>query len=151
MTQEQARQRARSVEHWVLLLGSYAALVLFLVLGRWLEPDPRGYGTHIALGLPDCKTVQWWGVPCPGCGVTTSLCLAAHGRLWASFVNQPFGLLCAGALVAAPLGATWLHARGADLFEFVARARTRGWILAALASLFASWIWKLGLVRGWWG
>lgn len=151
MPQAAARASTRSVEHWVLLAGSFAALLLFVVLGAWLDPDPRGYGTHTALGLPDCKTVQWWGVPCPGCGVTTSLCLAAHGRLWASFANQPFGFACACALLAAPLGASWLHLTGRDLFEFVARARPRVWILAALGMLLAGWAWKLGLVRGWWG
>ncbi len=151
MSQAAARASTRSAEHWLLLVGSFATLVLFVALGALVEPDARGYGTHTALGLPDCKTIAWWGVPCPGCGVTTSLCLAAHGRLWAALWNQPFGFACAGVLVFAPLGASWAHLRGADLFELASRARARAWIGGGLALMLVAWVWKIGLVRGWWG
>jgi hypothetical protein len=71
-----------------------AALLLaaLIGLGMWLPPSPTGVGTHEALGLPPCGMLETTGHPCPTCGATTSFALAAHGRFYASFVNQPFGL-----------------------------------------------------------
>src|SRR5204863_10072293 len=86
-----ARAGKRSQEHWLLLVGSLGALVIFVVLALWIRPDPRGFGTHEQLGLPACKMMEWTGIPCPGCGVTTSLALFGRGRFFAALHNQPLG------------------------------------------------------------
>lgn len=69
--------------------------VLFLVAGgvglAGLEPDPRGFGTHQQLGFPGCTLRTLFGIPCPGCGVTTSLALFVRGRFVESAVVQPVG------------------------------------------------------------
>ena len=149
--QEQAIAVRRSSEHWVLLAGAFAGLGILVLLGLFVTPDPRGYGTHTHLGLPDCKTIEWFGVPCPGCGVTTSMCLAAHGRLLASLYNQPFGLACALTLAFAPLWALRQQLAGRDLYVEVGRIAYKPWLVAGSVLILAAWIWKLGLVRQWWG
>lgn len=150
VAEEQAIAGRRSAEHWVLLAGAFAGLAILVLLGLFVTPDPRGYGTHTQLGLPDCMTIEWWGVPCPGCGVTTSMCLAAHGRFLASLHNQPLGLACALVLALAPLWALGLHLAGRDLYVEAGRIAFKRWLAGAGALIVAAWVWKLGLVRQWW-
>ena len=85
----------RTPEHWVVLLGSLGGLVVLVLLGLFVEPDPRGHGTHESFGLAPCLFVELWDLPCPGCGVTTSLTHAAHGHPLASFLAQPLGFALA--------------------------------------------------------
>jgi len=150
VAQEQTIEAPRSVEHWVLLSGAIAGLGILVLLGLFVTPDPRGFGTHTHLGLPECMTIEWWGVPCPGCGVTTSVCLAAHGKLLASLHNQPLGLVCAIVLAAVPLWATWQHFAGRDLYAEAGRLVFKPWLIGVGMLVLASWIWKIGLVRQWW-
>ena len=148
--QEQTSARGKSIEHWVLLAGAFAGLGILVLFALFVTPDPRGYGTHTHLLLPECKTIEWWGVPCPGCGVTTSICLAAHGRLLASFHNQPFGFVCALLLAAAPLWASWQALNGRDLYLEAGKLTWKPWLAVGGVLIVAAWIWKLGLVRHWW-
>ena len=148
--QEKAVARGRSLEHWVLLAGAFAGLAILVLFALFVTPDPRGYGTHTHLGLPQCMTIEWWGVPCPGCGVTTSVCLAAHGRFLAALHNQPLGLACALLLALAPGWALWLHLAGKDLYAEAGRLVFKPWLIGGGVFVLVSWFWKLGLVRQWW-
>ncbi len=64
-----------------------AGVVAWGVLGAaaWLRPDGRGFGTHQQLGLPPCMFEAMVGVPCPGCGLTTSFAHMAHGHVFQAF------------------------------------------------------------------
>lgn len=81
-----------------------------------LEPDPRGYGTHQRLGLPECSFQMLFVRPCPGCGMTTSFAHYVRGQWPAAARANPAGLLlaltCTGlipwCLMAAALGRWWL-------------------------------------------
>lgn len=72
---------------------------LFLVGGfsvaLWLEPDPRGFGTHQRLGLPPCTFQALFETPCPGCGMTTSFSNFTRGRFIASMRANVAGFLLA--------------------------------------------------------
>lgn len=141
----------RSREHGLVLLLALAAPLALLALGRLLEPDARGWGTHEQLGFRPCYPMAHWNVPCPGCGVTTAVALAVHGAPLASLRVQPFGLVT---LAAAGLAALWAvrgHARGRDLFAELPRLpwKRLGAVLGALAA--CAWLYKLALVRGWFG
>src|SRR4051794_5757921 len=57
----------------LLLLGGF-------IVAYWLEPDPRGFGTHQRLGLPPCTIRSLCGFPCPSCGMTTSFACFIKGR-----------------------------------------------------------------------
>ncbi|HWL09088.1 MAG TPA: DUF2752 domain-containing protein [Planctomicrobium sp.] len=61
----------------LFLLG----LTLFsgFLVAWWLTPDPRGFGTHQQFGLPPCSLELFFGIPCPGCGSTTSFALFVKG------------------------------------------------------------------------
>jgi hypothetical protein len=137
---------SRSAAHWCIVATAFVAL-LGMVAMRWLlSPSPLGYGTHEQLGLPPCRTIDWIGIPCPGCGVTTSVTWFAHAQPWNSLVTQPFGFLIA--LVAtcglpASLIATLF---GIDLGRVLTRVLvTRWWIWATLI-VAAAWLYKIVVV-----
>ncbi len=134
-----------------MLLAALLLPVVLLALGRGLQPDPRGYGTHEQLGFRPCLPMRLWNLPCPGCGVTTSIALVAHGQPLAALRSQPFGLVALATTLGAALWALLGHARGRDLHAELPRLRWRRWssLLVTLAML--AWVYKLALVRGWIG
>jgi hypothetical protein len=93
--------------------GSFRCVLVFLAAGlvgllgmsRWLEPDPRGYGTHTQLGLGPCAFAELTGRPCPTCGMTTSFAWFMRGRLGKSWQVSPAGCLIASLI---PPVAVWL-------------------------------------------
>jgi hypothetical protein len=91
------------VRFLLLILG--AGLVGVLGLARWLEPDPRGYGTHTQLGLGPCAFAVLTGRLCPSCGMTTSFAWFARGDFGQSWQTNPAG--CLIALLTIPV-ACWL-------------------------------------------
>ena len=131
------------VEHWFLLAIAGCIIVAFVVLGVFISPDERGFGTHEKLGLPPCTVLEATGIPCPGCGVTTSVSLAANGRFIDSFVNQPFGLFFALASAVYALWAFWTHVRGGDLHEIVRKFRLGKWALWLGLAMGAAWVYKI--------
>ena len=142
---------ARSTEHWVILAVALLGIVGLLVLGLLVDPDPRGFGTHEKLGLPPCRTIDWWGIPCPGCGVTTSVSLAAHGDLLGSLRTQPFGLVSAACVA---LGSAWAllaTLAGRDLYADLRAANLRPPAIVLGVLMAGSWAYKLAVVRGWFG
>jgi len=79
-------------------LGLFAAalgLVGVLVVARCLKPDPRGFGTHVQLGLLPCAFERLTGRPCPTCGMTTAFAWFARGRLDRAWHANPAGSLLA--------------------------------------------------------
>lgn len=138
-------------EHWLLLGFGLAAIALIVVLATVVEPDARGFGTHERLGLPACIPMEKWGIPCPGCGVTTSIALAWHGQVQASIHNQPFGFITAVALPSYAIWAIVTALCGRNLATSVSRWRL-GWFGIVLVAVMAlSWLYKLALVREWIG
>lgn len=142
-----ARNR-RSSEHWLLLVGTLLAAFAVLALGLWITPDPRGFGTHEQLGMPPCAFLAVTGFPCPGCGVTTSVSLAAHGLFERSFWTQPLGLLLTIAVPLAALFALVQHARGQDLGGVTRSMRPLAWAFVVGGIALASWIWKIAAMHG---
>lgn len=135
----------------MLLVLPTAALLGLGVFAIFVTPDPRGYGTHESLGLPPCFPLEFWNVPCPGCGVTTSVALVAHGCIGRAFVTQPFGALLA---LAVPFAFAWAwiqHFRGRDLRRELMKAPA-GWLGIGVAVIvLGAWVYKLAVVRGWLG
>lgn len=95
----------------MLWLTWVAVALLVLLTARRMHPHASGFGTHTQLGLPACLLLQWTGIPCPACGLTTCFSLLAHGDLRAGVVCHPVGALlftltcasiplCLGALLA---------------------------------------------------
>jgi hypothetical protein len=96
--------RASALERiaWSLMgLASWALIATSL----WLRPDVRGFGTHQQLGLPPCGFRAMTGIPCPGCGLTTSFAWMARGHVFNAFsahlMGPPlFAMVCAMAIYA---------------------------------------------------
>jgi fumarate reductase subunit D len=80
--------------------------------------------------------------------VTTTVTLAAHGRLGAAFVNQPFGFLVFLAIPAFALWAVATHLRGGDLGERLRTAPLGRWIVGGLAVMLAAWVYRLVVTLG---
>src|SRR5438876_11312825 len=92
--EESAGAPVRAPIRWAMVLLAVALVAVFSV-ARWLEPSPKGYGTHTQLGLPPCSFAWVTGHPCPSCGMTTSFAWFVRGRLDRSFQANPGGSLLA--------------------------------------------------------
>ena len=133
--------RAATAERLVqaLLLTTLAGM---LALGVALEPSPAGVGTHCRLGLPPCGMLVTTGRPCPTCGVTTSFALAAHGRFLDSLVNQPFGLICFGLVVAGLVLLTATLVTGRSLLPLLTVTGVAVPAVTLLVLALISWAYK---------
>lgn len=123
------------------------ALVLASVLGvaRWLEPDPRGYGTHTQLGLAPCLFAQVTGYRCPSCGMTTAFAWFVRGGFERSWRANPAGCalapVCAGLIPWLLAGAAWGRPVGCRSLEPPLLALV---VLMVMLSLL-TWSLRLGL------
>lgn len=70
-----------------------AGLSAILLLSLFLEPDPRGLGTHEQLLPLPCNFRVMTGLPCPFCGMTTAFAHMARGELREACLAQPMGVL----------------------------------------------------------
>ena len=141
--------RRRTTEHHVLLFGALLGLLGLIALCLYLEPDPRGYGTHEQLGLRPCYPMERFDVPCPGCGVTTSVVRLSRGDLLGSLTVQPLGTLLALGAVVFTLWAVVGHRKGRDLWLEVNQLDWTRWGMVSLGVALFSWLYKLGAVRAW--
>jgi Protein of unknown function (DUF2752) len=89
-----ANPRLGRPTRWALALAALAVAGV-LATARRLEPDARGYGTHVRLGLPPCSFRAVTGYRCPSCGMTTAFACAVRGRLGAAWRANPAGSLLA--------------------------------------------------------
>lgn len=91
----------------LVLAGGF--LLSLLIVARWLEPSPRGLGTHQQLGLPPCRFQEMFGRRCPACGMTTSWSHLTRGQVVAALtVNTGGTLLAILAMITGP----WLLLSG---------------------------------------
>ncbi|MDP3277701.1 MAG: DUF2752 domain-containing protein [Deltaproteobacteria bacterium] len=114
------------------LMGAGAAAVI--ATSAWLRPDARGFGTHQQLGLPPCEFSRQTGVPCPGCGLTTSFASMAHAHFVQAFSSHLMGpalfLLCLWLALFSP----YAIVRKRPL-AIIIEHRSSPWILTATALL----------------
>jgi Protein of unknown function (DUF2752) len=95
-----------------LLLFAAVGMGGLLGVAKWLEPDPRGFGTHTQLGLQPCAFARVTGRLCPTCGMTTSFAWFMRGRVDRSWRANPAGFLLA--LLTVPLIAWFVSSAVAD-------------------------------------
>lgn len=93
MTGAPSGEVADSIRWRLPYFAALAAASGALLVGRYLQPSPRGVGTHEQLGLPACFFLKFTGLPCPSCGVTTSFSYAAHLQFREALTAQPFGFV----------------------------------------------------------
>ena len=127
---------------WILGLWSVLLIAAFSVAVS-LEPDPRGYGTHRALGLPPCSFQFLLGIPCPSCGMTTSIAHFVRGQFLASAQANVAGLLL-GLFCAVQIPWCWISIRIGRLWKVVHPDVVVLWSLATLL-LIAVFQWVIRL------
>lgn len=91
----------------VAALGLTAFVVAALLSPYESDGRPRSSGTHRQLGLPPCQFQTMFQLPCPACGMTTSLALLMHGDPAAAWRVNWAGVVL-GAMAAA--ATAWLGA-----------------------------------------
>ena len=142
---EESRPGGRLTDRLAGLALTLAALGV-LAVAVWLSPAAAGVGTHTQLGMAPCGFLASTGLPCATCGMTTATALAADGRLVASALTQPAGLLFALGLGAAFWVGSWLAVSGrpaAPVFAALGRAAFSGrGLLLVLVVVGASWAYK---------
>lgn len=120
-----------------------------LTVARILKPSPAGVGTHEQLGLPPCFFLQFTGIPCPGCGLTTSFAHSARLHFYEAFTTQPFGgILFVLTVVSIPLllvllwrripWSTVIYAKGVDYGMYL-----------LIAACLLSWLYKIAIIKSW--
>ncbi len=148
MTETLSRRTEALLKNRALLIRTInvsvaVGLLGVLLLSRWLQPDPRGFGTHEQLYLQPCNFHALTGLPCPSCGMTTAFAHMARGEVLQAFKAQPMGaLLFVSSVLLLPIS-LWETFRGKFFFEKFLRLPwgRLSWVLAALFAL--SWIYKL--------
>ncbi len=133
---------------WRELMPFAATLLsLSVVLGGMalLKPSRDYVGTHQQLGFPPCSFRAVFGLPCPGCGGTTSVAFMVHGHPVDALKSNLFG-----SAVFLVIAATWLGC----LFSVVTRrpiallleGRDAARVVAyAIALMLVSWVVKIAL------
>jgi Protein of unknown function (DUF2752) len=108
-----------------------------------LEPSPAGHGTHVQLGLPPCGFLALTGLPCPGCGLTTSFVHLLRGELSAAALANPLGIpLCLLTCLALPLSG-WGVWSDACVTAVTRRLRLDACVGLLCAALFGAWFTRL--------
>jgi hypothetical protein len=114
-----------------------------------LTPSASGIGTHTQLGLPPCGFLWLTGLPCPGCGLTTSFAHLARLQFDAAIAANPLGLplflltilavpLCVfGALRAVPVSYALKRLQAERAVYVLALAAGLSWVSRVLGVWFA--------------
>jgi hypothetical protein len=129
------------------LTGMVVALPCWtiLIVGSFLTASSKGDGTHTQIGLPACRSMVVDGVPCPSCGLTTSITSAVHGNFGASLRANVFGTLLFFALVLAGVIGLVQTASGTDILGRI--FRRRWWFFSGLliTGILIGWAIKLAI------
>lgn len=118
--------------HVNVLLSSALLAALFL----WHD------GLSYIMALPHICLFQYaFGLPCPGCDITSALAALAHFEVYRAFLIQPCGVVLAAAVLIQAV------VRGLRLLRFISFNQTSR-ILSASSTIFISalllfWVFRL--------
>ena len=122
-------------------------LVALLVTAARLTPSSAGLGTHQQLGLPPCTVLDWFGIRCPSCGMTTSWAHMVRGHVLAAMRANAGGALLA---VAAAACGPWLVASGVRGRWLIMRPVEGIVVAVGLTIIVVTLVqWTLRLSLGW--
>jgi hypothetical protein len=143
-TTPRSRRMARYVRLLLIVMavGFTAVLVTAICLNPYQDDGTaKTMETHRQLGLPRCNSVEYFGKPCPACGMTTSFALLVHGDVVNSMKANWVGtLLCATIIVLAPWTAVsaargrLLWVRNGEIFATIL-------LCTLLALMLGRWAW----------
>lgn len=144
--QDPASRRARRRVP-LRLRGAIAAVPCWTLIAfaASLPPQKAGYGTHEQLNQPPCSFLVRYHIPCPTCGMTTSMAAMARARAAEAFAAQPAGVILFLAVAAFAVFGTAETITGRDMLRYLAVRRWRWWLIAAIVVPLAGWGVKLAL------
>lgn len=130
----------------LLALAIAAGSLAVLLTAAWLVPSADGVGTHQALGMQPCGFLMQTGLPCPGCGMTTSFSYAVRGRMIASFIAQPFGMLLCVLTAAAFWSALYVAVTGRPAYKLLRLVPMTAHVILWPTLTLVGWVWKIVLM-----
>jgi len=114
----------------------FAIPVAVFATALTVTPDPVGHGTHTQLGLPPCGFILFTGLPCPGCGLTTSFAHMVRFDVVGACTANPFGLLLFFVSLSTAIIAAVGFVKGLPVIRTLDRFHAEKWaILLAMTSL----------------
>ena len=129
----------------LLATGIAAGALGVLIVAAWLDPSPKGYGTHTQLGLQPCGFLASTGYPCAACGMTTSFAHLVRWQVIASFVAQPFGMVLCVLTAAAFWSALYVAVTGKPSYRLLNTIPQRTHLMIWIPLALAAWAWKIAL------
>lgn len=142
-----ARAPVRS-SAWLSRIGWFFLFIIPLavvITATQVTPAPEGMGTHQQLGLPPCGFLVVTGIPCPGCGLTTSFAHMVRGQFTGATFANPFGvMLFLVTFFTIPIAAVGLY-RGAPVLDTLERLHAEKW--AILLSVTSILVWVVRVAR----
>jgi hypothetical protein len=131
----------------ILYAGLISLATITLVIARLLTPSAKGYGTHQQLGLPPCIFFNLTGIPCPSCGLTTSVAHAARLQFYQAFLTQPFGLIVFCLTVTCIPAFAYLIRRRISWREAIQLRGVHTLFYLLLTIYLLSWVYKIVMVK----
>jgi hypothetical protein len=135
---------AKAQVHERCIAAGLAILCLIpLVIAAILHPSPDGFATHTQLHMQPCQFLEHFGVPCPGCGMTTSWAWFVRGNLVAAIYVQPMGTLLAFLAMATVWVGAYVAVTGRPVYRLLNRFDGRYYFIGLLGFGIAAWCWKI--------
>jgi len=127
---------------YILLLVACAAGYIWIAGTFYYQLDGKNEAFDV------CLFKHATNIPCPSCGSTRSVLSLLEGNWIASVLINPFGLLIATFLLAAPIWIlTDLFRRKNSFFDFYLKTEKyiqKPWVAIPLIALVAlNWIWNI--------
>jgi hypothetical protein len=129
---------------WLMVDVAGTAIALTILgISVWLDPDPRGHGTHTQLGLAPCGYLALTGKPCISCGMTTAFANMVRGRVAAAYDANPMGIVLFVLTAAAPVWLIGSALTRQDPFRFQAHPVGRWFLPTIGALLLGTWLFRV--------
>lgn len=131
------RRRASSRQRLVaaiVFLSVVAFFGFFWLVGR--------YELDLGWWFGYCGFKQKYGLPCPTCGMTTSVLAFSQGQIWDAFYTQPAAAFLCSIMAAAAFLALLIAVLGVYflfLERFLAEVKAKHIILALIVIIVAGW------------
>ena len=128
----------------ILALSAALACLAVLIVAALATPNPTGVGTHASsLHLQPCAFLASTGLPCPGCGMTTSFGWFARGNLAASAFVQPMGMALAVLASATVWVGSYIAFTGRPVYRLFRIVPARYYLVPLFTLGLLAWGWKI--------
>lgn len=131
--QRRIRTKGRVVAGFV-----FAVVIAAFFLLHWAAVNKK---INVALLFGPCGFKQRYGLPCPGCGMTTAAVAFARGEVLGAFYIQPAAAVFCYIVLLGPILALLMAVFGTDfgLLNYFAKWKIKYLVIAALIIIVSGW------------